>query len=337
MMILITGASGFLGQRLVTLALQQGRAVRALVRTSVGEAQDRWHAACRTEQDGDGSRPAPLFHQGDVTDPAALVTALEGVESVIHAAATTSETAPDEVVSWRTNVEGTRNLLAACRQAGASRWIQISSLSANPANSGVYGRSKFAADEEVRRSGLRWTILQPGTIYGSGNRGLFAKILRLTEALPVVPVLGPGTQLMRPIHVDDAASAALACVDHEPTIGKTYALGGADVLTFNGFLRGILRSQGKRKPLLHIPLWFCFPVARVLSLFLKNPPVTIDNLVGLRQMTAPDITAAQRDFEFAPRTFAEGLQQTFRRCQASEAVEPPPSRDRQEAVSPSAP
>jgi nucleoside-diphosphate-sugar epimerase len=295
-MILITGASGFLGQRLVHRALAERHAVRALVRQP---------SAC-------GSIAGScVVHQADITDAASLPAALEGVESVIHAAATTSETAPNEAVSQRTNVEGTRNLIAACRKAGVTRWIQISSLSANPANTSVYGRTKLAADELVRRSGLRWTILQPGTIYGPGSRGLFAKIVRLTNALPIIPVIGAGTQLMRPIYVDDVASAVLACLEREATVGRTYALGGADAISFNDFLRGVLQAQGRWKPLVHIPLWICFPAARVLSFFLKNPPLTVDNLLGLRQMTAPDITAAERDFGFAPRSFAEGCGQTF--------------------------
>jgi nucleoside-diphosphate-sugar epimerase len=302
-MILITGASGFLGRRLVYQALEQGRAVRALVRNS-SACQDFPAPACTQ-----GSRC--VIHQGNITEAATLAAALEGVESVIHAAATTSEAVPDELVSRRTNVEGTRNLIAACRKAGVTRWIQISSLSANPANTSIYGRTKLAADEEVRCSGLRWTILQPGTIYGPGSRGLFAKIVRLTNSLPVVPVVGPGTRLMRPIHVDDAAAAALACLEHETTVRQTYALGGRDAITFNHFLRGIIQAQGKRKPLVQIPLWICFPAARVLSLFLKNPPLTVDNLMGLRQLTAPAITAAERDFGFAPRIFAEGLKETF--------------------------
>src|SRR6266849_818252 len=149
-MILITGASGFLGQRLVYRALEDGHPVRALVRQS---------SACQAFTDPTcGGRC--MVHQADITDAATLPAALDGVESVIHAAATTSETAPDEAVSRRTNVEGTRNLIAACYKAGITRWIQISSLSANPANTSVYGRTKLAADEEVRRSGLRWTILQ---------------------------------------------------------------------------------------------------------------------------------------------------------------------------------
>ena len=303
-MILITGASGFLGQRLVCLALDRGYAVRALVRKTRADIVSGIS----------GERPRAgrcLIQHGDITDPSSLTAAVEGVEAVIHAAATTSETTPDEAVSRRTNVEGTRHLLAACRKAGGTRWIQISSLSANAANTSVYGRTKFAADEEVRGSGLRWTILQPGTLYGPGSRGLFAKIVRLTNALPLVPVLGPGTQPMRPLHVDDAAGAALACLNHEASVGHTYALGGAEVITFNDFLRGIVRAQRKRKPLVHVPFWVCFPAARVLSFFLKNPPLTVDNLLGLRQMTAPDITAAECDFRFVPRSFYQGLQETF--------------------------
>jgi hypothetical protein len=103
----------------------------------------------------------------------------------------------------------------------------------------------------------------------------------------------------------------LACLDHNVTAGQTYTLGCREVITFNDFLRGVLQAQRKSKPLVHIPFWVCFPAARVLGLLLKNPPVTVDNLVGLKQMTAPDITAAEQDFGFSPLTFAEGLRRTY--------------------------
>src|SRR5438132_9617293 len=109
-MILITGVSGFLGRRLVCRALEQGLAVRALVRTP--SAWDEF-----------SDRGSCCVVQGDITAPATLIPAVEGVEAVIHAAATTSETAPDEQLSWRTNVEGTRNLIAACHKAGVRRWL----------------------------------------------------------------------------------------------------------------------------------------------------------------------------------------------------------------------
>jgi NADH dehydrogenase len=306
-MILITGASGFLGRCLVQRALAKGQNVRAMVRRPTPELD----------------LPADVLYQADLTEPATLAGAVAGARAVIHAAATTSETSPNEELSRRTNVEGTRHLLEACKEAGVRRFIQISSLSAIPANTSVYGRTKFAADEEVRRSGLDWTILQPGTIYGPGGRGLFAKMVRMTRGLlPLVPVLGSGKQTMRPIFVDDTADAALACLDEPKSFGRTYALGCRDAITFNDFIRGVLRAQGKRKLLVHVPFWFCFPVARVLGLILKNPPVTVDNLVGLKQMKAPEITAAQEDFGFAPLSFVEGLERTFA---AANAPQVPPS------------
>ncbi len=294
-MILVTGASGFLGRRIVQLALEQGRVVRGLVRNP----------------SPDLGLSSEILVRGDITEPSTLERALEGVDAVIHAAATTSESTPDEDLSQRTNVGGTKNLIDVFRRAGGSRWIQISSLSANPANTSVYGRTKLAADEVVRQSGLRWTILQPGTIYGPGARGLFAKITRLVNGLPVVPVLGPGTEPMRPIFVDDCANAALACLQNDKTIGQTYSLGCRDVISFNDFLRGVLHAQGKSKPLMHVPMWICFPAARMMGWVLKNPPVTVDNLVGLKQMKAPDIAPAERDLGFAPSTFADGLARTF--------------------------
>lgn len=300
-MIFLTGATGFLGRYLVRRALRDGRPVRILAR----------RPPASLEMFGAEDEGRLHVHVGDLTEPATLDAALDGVTAVIHAAATTSETAPDEVQSRRVNVAGTCDLLAAARRAGVDRWVQISSLSANPQNTSVYGRTKFEADELVRHAGLRSTVLQPGTIFGPGGRGLFAKIVRLTRALPVVPVLGPGTQPMRPIHAEDVADAVFASLDSEAAVGKTYALGGGDVITFNDFLRGVLREQGLRKPLVHVPFWVCFPAARLLGLVLRNPPVTVDNLVGLKQMRAPEIEPAQRDFGFAPPPFAERLRQTF--------------------------
>src|SRR5207245_5291228 len=120
-MILLTGASGFLGQRLMWLARNQGRSVRALVRKPM---IDPLPLANPTLLPNPGHNW--VVCHGDITHAATLPAALEGVEAVIHAAATTSESAPDEAASRRTNVEGTRNLLAACHKAVVERWIQIS-------------------------------------------------------------------------------------------------------------------------------------------------------------------------------------------------------------------
>ncbi|MCL5269792.1 MAG: NAD-dependent epimerase/dehydratase family protein, partial [bacterium] len=125
---------------------------------------------------------------------------LAGGEAVIHGAGVTAEGTPDEALSRRVNVEGAAALFEAARRAGVSRWIQISSMSAHPASTSVYGRTKLAADEFLRRSAPppRWTILRPSLIYGPGDQGLVAKTLRILRKLPVLPMVGSGRELLRP-------------------------------------------------------------------------------------------------------------------------------------------
>lgn len=292
MQLLVTGISGFVGSHVARAARAQGHAVRGLVRATSSRALI------------DGLDVELVT--GDLGDAAALRRAAEGVDAVVHCAATTSETAPDETLSRQTNIDGTAHLLAAC-PPGLRRFVFISSQSANPGNTSVYGRTKLAAERVVEEAAVPWTILRPSTIYGSGARGLFAKMCRLIAALPVVPVIGDGTQCFRPIHVDDVAAAVLACLEAPAVVGRRYDLGGADAVRFADFLDGIGTLVGRRPRLLRLPIPACLLAARVLGRVLANPPLTVDNVVGVMQMQPCDISAAERDFGFRPLPLRDGL------------------------------
>ena len=299
MKLLITGAAGFLGGEVVRLALERGHAVRAMVQSatgaeSLGLARDRVF-------------PIDL---GSDTD---LAPAVEGIEGVIHCAAITSARAPDEDLSRRVNIEGTRRLLTAANAAGVRRWVQISSMSAHPNSTSVYGRTKLGADEAIRASTPppRWTILQPSLIYGPGRKGLVAKTLSLMQRLPVIPIVGSGREPIRPVYVTDVADAALHCLADEVVIGKTYMLGGADEVTLKEFMRRLVRGSGLRRPTLPIPLWICLILAKLGALAVKSPPLTTDNVLGVREARRVDIGAAQRDWGFHPIGLDEGLRRTL--------------------------
>lgn len=250
-------------------------------------------------------------HYADLQEPGSLETALEPpVSTVVHCAATTSETKVDYAQSFKVNVEGTRNLLEACRAQGVRRFIMISTQSANEQNPSTYGRTKLAADGVTRESSLAYTILKPSTIYGPGSKGLFAKMLRLLDKTPVVPILGSGSRLIRPIHVSDLCDAILTCESCDLTLGKTYDLGGRDLVTYEDFIRAILHARGKRKPFVYVSLPVCRALATAFSL-LKNPPFTHDNVLGLNQNQVCNIDSARSDFGFNPRGLQEGLSQTF--------------------------
>lgn len=291
MRILVTGAAGFLGSQVVRIAADQGYSVRALVRRA-----------------GDGR----LFDSskveiaiGDITDPGSVAQAMRGIAAVVHCAAVTSAAKPDWARSRRVNVGGTKAVIDAADEK--VRWIQISSMSAHEGSTSVYGVTKREADEAVRASELRWTILRPSIIYGSGERGLVARTLRIMRQLPFVPVVGPGTNLIRPVHVDDVAGAALSCISAPSTIGKSYMIGGRDEITMDEFFRGLADAHGVGRPIVHLPYSFALPLARVLGGFLAHPPITTDNILGVMEAPRVEPEAASSDFGFAPRGFAEGM------------------------------
>jgi predicted dehydrogenase/nucleoside-diphosphate-sugar epimerase len=265
------------------------------------------------------------IRHGDLLDPPSLRAALESpVRTVVHCAATTSETKVDYAQSFKVNVEGTRNLLQACQDQGIGRFIMISTQSANEQSPSTYARTKLAADLAVKESPLAYTILKPSTIYGPGSKGLFAKMVRLLDAVPVVPILGSGSRLIRPIHVFDLCEAILECQGSDQAFGKTYDLGGRDLVSYEDFIGSILHARRKKKPFVHVSLPVCRALAAAFS-FLKNPPFTRDNVLGLNQNQVCTNDAARNDFGFSPRGLREGLSQTFsaagRSAAETEAIE----------------
>ena len=304
--ILITGASGFLGSHLANYAAERGRKVRCMVRT--------------TSETSDLNPNRMEIRQGDLLDTHSLRAAVESpVRTVVHCAATTSETKVDYAQSFRVNVEGTRNLLQACQDSGVERFIMISTQSANEQNPSTYARTKLAADLAVKESPLPYTILKPSTIYGPGSKGLFAKMVRLLDSVPVVPILGSGSRLIRPIHVLDLCEAILECELSDGAVGKTYDLGGRDLVSYEDFISSLLDARKKKKPFVYLSLPVCRALAAAFS-FLKNPPFTRDNVLGLNQNQVCSIGAARDDFGFSPRGLREGLMQTFSAIQTSAAT-----------------
>lgn len=299
MNLLITGATGFLGAEVARQALRRGHAVRALVRSASGAGLPP------------GVQDAVVADLADATGET-LSAAVAGVAGVIHCAGVTATGATDAALSQRVNVEGARRLYEAARAAGAARWVQISTMSAHPGSTSVYGRSKLAFDDFLRAAPPppEAVILRPSLIYGPGGRGLMDKTVRLMEKLPFVPVVGPGRELMRPVYVGDVAWAALESLERG-VAGKTYMLGGADEVTVNEFMAALAGALGRRRPLIHLPLPLCLALAKILSKAVKNPPLTVDNVLGVIQAQRVDPGEAAADFGYRPLGLAAGLRRTF--------------------------
>ena len=296
MKVLVTGATGFLGSRVAAVARGQGHSVRALLRSG---------------SDLTGlSLPPECIFTADVRDPRSLRGAARGIDAVIHCAAITSSAATNLEESRATNAGGTSNLIEEALRSGNPRWIQISTMSAHPGSTSVYGRTKLEADEIVRASPLAWTILRPSIIYGPGNRGMIAKTVRTARKLPIMPVIGSGMERVRPVYVDDVARAALACIANSATIGKTYMIGGKEEFTLNDFFRRLTQAYGIGRPLVHLPIPVALLIARILGRLSGNPPLTVDNVLGVMEARDVDIESAIAGFGFDPISLERGLAMT---------------------------
>ena len=262
---LVTGATGFIGSRFASLAVERGHEVRTLSRSDWSE------------------EPAVLVSQryfGTFPDriPA---EALHGVEGVVHCAAVSE---PGDRASYAVNVDGTLNLARMAIAAGIKSFIFLSSRSAQPDAVSAYGRSKYAAEQALLAlDGINVVILRPDLTCGPGRGGLFQRMCSLVEQLPFLPLPGGGRHIVQPIHVDDLCEAIFTCAARSAELaGSVLCLGDETGVSLAEFLQAIAVARlGRRKLGLYIPLWpvkLALKMAESLHLSL---PIHSGNLAGM--------------------------------------------------------
>ena len=258
-MILVTGATGFVGGHVVRALVDAGERVRALVRGANG-------ARALDDLDCELAR-------GDITDPASLHASVEGCSTVVHLVAILTGK-PDDFD--RIMTDGTRSLLDAARHEGVSRFVQMSALgtSETTKNTVPYYRAKWAIEEAVRSSGLGYAILRPSFVFAPDG-GALAQFSRIARLAPVTPVIGKGTQRLQPIWADDLARAVTLAVRRNDNL--LVEIGGPDIVDWNAFWSQLKAALGTRRPVLHVPFWFMRPQAAIMER-LPHPPVTRDQL-----------------------------------------------------------
>jgi uncharacterized protein YbjT (DUF2867 family) len=262
--VLVTGAAGFVGSHVAHALRARETTVRALVRRP---ERARRLAAWGVE-----------LVQGDVTDPASLEAACDGVDSVVHLVAVIRGR-PEQFE--RVMAEGTRNVVAAAQGAGVRRFVLASALGLDERTKDVvpYYAAKWEMEQAVLASGLEHVVLRPSFVFGADG-GVLPMFVRMARYLPVTPIAGPGTQRLQPVWVDDMAEYYVQAVSLPAAAGRTFEVGGPDAPTWNEFWDRLKRVLGTRRPTVHVP----FGVLRVqaaLTERLPGAPVTRDQLTQL--------------------------------------------------------
>ncbi|MEK6744631.1 MAG: complex I NDUFA9 subunit family protein [Nitrospirota bacterium] len=289
-MILVTGATGFVGGHLVKRMQQEGLKVRAVVRTP---------AKAQALKDL-GVEVVP----GDIADPASLEAAAKGCDTIIHLVGIIQE---GRGFTFRSvHVEGTRNVLDAAKKAGVRHFIYQSALGTRENAKSEYHKTKWEAEKLVRASGIPFTILRPSLIYGPGD--LFT--IRLAEMIklsPVLPVIGSGRSKIQPIYIEDAVSCLVKIAAGGQHLGKTYEVGGPEELTYEEVTKAIAKALGVDRRVVHMPLSFMRGIALVAETVLSKAPVTMDQLIMLQEDNVCDMKDIREVFGIEPVEFREGL------------------------------
>jgi nucleoside-diphosphate-sugar epimerase len=227
----ITGGTGFVGGRLLSLAVEQGHEVTALTRRSQNE------------------RRGVTWVQGALDNRQALQRLVADAEAVIHVAGVIS--APEALGFEAGNVTGTLGLLAAATATGVRRFVHVSSLAAREPKLSLYGASKARSEELVKRSGLDWAIVRPPAVYGPGDR----ETLELFKAarLGLVPL--PPRGRLSLVHVDDLSRLLLTLAAEDAPTQMLFEPddGRPDGWTHREFAEALATAQERRALALSVP------------------------------------------------------------------------------------
>jgi len=264
-LILVTGGTGFVGGYVVHALRSAEKDVRVLVRDPrKAERLEVWGAA-----------PA----QGDVTDGASLRTAVQGCDTVIHLVAIRQGR---EERFQRIMVDGTRDLLAAAAAAGVRRFVHMSALGTSEQTKDLvpYYRAKWETEQLVKSSTIPFVIFRPSFVFGADG-GILPTFMKLARFAPVTPIIGSGRQRIQPIWVDDVAAYFVRAVDLDAATGKTFELGGPDVVSWNEFWERLKAVRRSRRPSVHVPVRLMRLNALVTERLPGDIPLTNDLLTML--------------------------------------------------------
>jgi len=202
----------------------------------------------------------------DVRAPAAAwKPVLDGVRAVVHTAGLRAERPWRGETFAAVHVEGTARLLTAARAAGVERVVLLSCLGAGSGGHGALLHSKAAAEALVRESGLEWTILRCGLVYGPGD-GRIMRLARWMAWLGRAPVLGEGDLAVQPLAVGDVVTGVVRAATGAGLGRRLLLAAGPDVLSFRDMVELLAAALDRRLPLWRVPVGLARRLAAVAAL-----------------------------------------------------------------------
>jgi nucleoside-diphosphate-sugar epimerase len=294
--VLVTGAAGVMGAHLVKGLLERGFAVRCLVLPNDPQRARLEPLACE-------------IREGNVTVPGSLSGLCADVDTVYHLAAIILSRDPS--LFERVNRDGTAHLVAEAKASGVRHFIYVSSASVTYPKRTPYAESKWAAEQLVlAESAFQHTLVRPTLVYDENGGQEFLLFRDYLERFPVVPFIGDGHALKRPVWAEDIMDGLLRLAGNAASYGKVYNFSGKDSISMRDFAQLILAQRGKSRPFVYVPVGLCRALAFFLELVMKRPPLTASAIAGIVNDADLDPELATLELGYQPL----GVRAGFARC-----------------------
>jgi len=277
-MLLITGATGFIGRSLMACLEREGREAKA--------------------------------YHGRINNPLALREQLQGVDKVIHLAG--SETRGRNRLLRHVDIEGTERLIEECRRASVQHLIVVSRIGADPGALHPLLQAKGEVERRVRKSRIPYTIVRSATLFGRGDRFFEILVGLAVWSWPFVWLPGGGNIAMQPLWVEDLARCLVATLDRPELLNKTITVAGEERFRYRHLMQELLSVAGYGRAPVPLPLVLLRPLAGLLFGWWYWPPVS---RYFVDRFFVPEVTehdAVRRHFGFHPARISETIVYLYR-------------------------
>jgi uncharacterized protein YbjT (DUF2867 family) len=294
-MILITGATGLIGRHLVTKLMAEGRSIRCLLPED-RQSSVPWDVT---------AEHAPQIFTGTLMDEEVLFQAATGAYTIIHLENAQWWGRPRDLE--RVEIVGTRNLITAARSARVGRIITLSHLGAAPSSAFTLLRVKGRVENMLRGSGLAYTIIRSGLVFGPEDHFInhIAMMLKLNPAVFLMP--GLGEVALHLIYIDDLVEALMRSLDVISVVDEVIEIGGAEYITLQDLLYTVMRVTGMHRYVISVPPYVLRGITSVYGALFRRTLMTQQWFDILASNRTSRLGALHEYFGIQPRRIEDTL------------------------------
>ena len=293
-MILLIGATGFLGPPVLKKLLETGYETSCLIRTD----SDRTDLLDTAKSAG----KKISFSSGTLRSSDSIISVLKKADSVIY----------------MVDLEHTgllENFLRAARRAGIKRTVFIGSTTVLIPQDSRVRSQKINSEKLIAGSELDYTILRSTMIYGSRDDNNFSKMIRFIKKRGFFVIFGNGNNLIQPIFIEDVADSIIRIIDNKKTYGKIYNIAGRDSLKYRDMLDIVRNKLKKHFRIIKFPLRFSKLLIFIYAKISRNPSLTPGQIERMGIDKVYSFHEASTDFNFSPVSFEDGIERLIKKLE----------------------